>query len=273
MNMLIVKTDWELFKAELRKVWSFPILELTLGLVALISITSIMTVQEIVLQKNFQAVLTSNIVSSLSSVLNQQILFLGLISGILISLSFARDYEQGLMQTLLSSPISRSTLFLVKFLAVVLPLTIVVWGINSLTIFLNYYSDTATLFTILGIVVWALPFMFLAFMFCSGLATLVALTVKRTIPSALVIMAITFLTWFMIQLRSETVGRLADYVALTPFKAPFIALGHIVGTKYPYGTIEANLPAWIFVVLSIVYALIFLIPMYLYFTRRFEIRE
>ncbi|MCW4004285.1 MAG: ABC transporter permease [Candidatus Bathyarchaeota archaeon] len=273
MNLTFFKTDIELFRAEIRKVWGFPILELAVGLIALISISSVQTVQQIVIQPDFQATFVSDIAESLSSVLNQQILFLGLLCGILISLSFARDYEQGLIQTLLSSPVSRFSIFIVKFFAVVLPLALLAWGINSLVIFLNYYSDATATLTILGLMGEALPFMLLMFMFCGGLATLVALTIRKTIPSALAIMAITFFAWFITQLKAEAIGSLAEYLVLTPFKAPLISLGRILGTQYLPMTLEATLPAWNFIVLAIVYALMFLIPMYLYFTRRFEVRE
>lgn len=273
MNPAVIKPNIELFKAEIRKVWSFPILELAVGLIALISISSVQTVQQIVIQPEFQATFVSNIAESLSSVLNQQILFLGLLCGILISLSFARDYEQGLMQTLLSSPVSRSSLCIVKFFAVVLPLALLAWGINSLVIFLNFHSDVAATLTLFGVIAEALPFMLLVFMFCGGLATLVALTIRKTIPSALATMAITFFAWFITQLKVEAVGGLAEYLVLTPFKAPLIALGRILGTHYTPKTLETTLPVWNFIVLAIVYALMFLIPMYLYFTRRFEVRE
>jgi ABC-type transport system involved in multi-copper enzyme maturation permease subunit len=273
MNIVTLKPNIELFKAEIRKVWGFPILELAIGLTALISITSVQTVQQIVIQPDFQTTFVSEIAKSLSVVLNEQILFLGLLCGILISLSFARDYEQGLMQTLLSSPVSRSSLFIVKFFAVVLPLALLAWGINSLVIFLNFYPGTAATLTIFGVMAEALPFMFFTFMFCGGLATLVALTVRKTIPSALAIMAVTFFAWFITQLKAEAIGSLAEYLVLTPFKAPLIALGRILGTHYMPNTLEATLPEWNFIVLAIVYALIFLIPMYLYFSRRFEVRE
>jgi ABC-type transport system involved in multi-copper enzyme maturation permease subunit len=82
-----------------------------------------------------------------------------------MALSFARDYEQGLMQTLLSSPVSRSSLFIIKFLAVIVPLVFLSWGFTTLIMVLNFYLDTAALFTILGVTAWILPFMLLALMF------------------------------------------------------------------------------------------------------------
>jgi ABC-type transport system involved in multi-copper enzyme maturation permease subunit len=213
------------------------------------------------------------IVEALSKNMSAQLLPLTLFCGILMSLSFARDYEQGLMQTLLSSPISRSAIFIIKFMAIIVPLTLISWGLILFATTINFYSNLTALITILQIAVLALPMIFLALMFYGGIATLISLTIRRTIPSALTAMLAGFFVWYITTLKSDMIGAFADYLCLTPYKAPQVALGRTLGLTYPPDTIESILPGWGFIVLTMIYALVFFIPMYLHFTRRFEIRE
>ncbi|MCW4024792.1 MAG: ABC transporter permease [Candidatus Bathyarchaeota archaeon] len=265
-------TATELLKAEIRRVWGRPILELALGFIVLISITTTPALFKIVTQTELQTTLNSLVTTVLYDNLTAQMLPLGLFCGILLALSFARDYEQGLMQTLLSAPVSRSSLFIVKFVAVVVPLTLLSWGVTVLVSFLNYYSGL-TVLAILQFSLLAFPILFLAAMFYGGLAVLIALIIKRTIPSAVTAMIIGFLAYYITTLRVDTIGEFANYLVLTPFKAPLIATGRVLGLTFTNGTLESTLPTWNFLALSVVYALIFLIPMYIYFTRRFELRE
>jgi ABC-type transport system involved in multi-copper enzyme maturation permease subunit len=262
----------ELLKAEIRRVWGRPILELALGFIVLISITTTPPLFKIVTQTELQTTLNNLVTTVLYDNLTAQMLPLGLFCGILLALSFARDYEQGLMQTLLSSPVSRSALFIVKFVAVVVPLTLLSWGVTVLVIYLNYYSGL-TVFAILQFALMALPILFLASMFYGGLAVLIALVIKRTIPSAVTAMIIGFLAYYVTTLKVNTIGNFANYLVLTPFKVPLVSVGKVFGLTFVDRTLESTLPTWTFLALSLVYALMFLIPMYLYFTRRFELRE
>jgi ABC-type transport system involved in multi-copper enzyme maturation permease subunit len=194
-----LSSSLSLFNAEFRKAWSFPILELAVGLVALISISSIQTLQQIVAQPNFEATFNSLVVNSLSATMNSQLLLLGLLCGILVSLSFTRDYEQGLTQTLLSWPISRSSLFVVKLVVVVLPLALLSWILTSAIVVLNFYGTMSTTLAVLGASAWIFPVTLLALMFYGGVATVVALVVKRTIPTVLSVALIGFFVWFILQ--------------------------------------------------------------------------
>jgi ABC-2 type transport system permease protein len=268
------KTNLALFKTEIRKAWSFPILELAVGFVALVSITTVKPLLDVAVQSSFQSSFNSWVAEALSSNIGSQMLPLAILCGILVSLSFARDYEQGLMQTLLSSPVSRSAIFTIKFLAVVVPLTLVSWVVTLLILVLNFYSSATAVLTVIQFASLALPITLLALMFFGGLATLIALAVKRTIPAALTSMLIGFAVWFITTLKPEAIGNIANYLALTPYKAPLVALGRMLGLTYsPRDALENVLPAWNFLGLAVFYALMFVIPMYLYFTRRFEVRE
>ena len=265
--------DLTLLKAEIRKVWSRPIFELAVGLVFLISLNSVPTLVEIMPLAEFQSTFNSMIVDALSDNMGSQMLPLVLLCGILVSLSFARDYEQGLMQTLMSLPISRASIFIVKFVAVVVPLTVLSWGVTVLVILLNFHSNvTATLMTI-QLTAWALPITLLAVTFYAGLAAMISLAVRRTIPSALTTMLTGFFVWFITTLQTDTIGDLANYLVFTPYKAPIVALGRVLGIIYPETGLENALPAWGFLALIVFYALMFLVPTYLYFTQRFEVRE
>jgi ABC-type transport system involved in multi-copper enzyme maturation permease subunit len=271
------KTSLELFKAEVKKAWGFPILELAVGFVALVSIPTIQPLLEAALPVAFQNRFSSLVAQALLGNINSQMLPLTILCGILISLSFARDYEQGLMQTLLSSPVPRSAVFIIKFLAVVIPLTLVSWAVTLLLLVLNFYADAAAVATVIQITAWALPVTLLALMFYGGLATLTALAIKRTIPAALTSMLLGFFFWFITTLKTESIGDLANYLALTPYKAPIVTLSRIFDVPImppaPPEALENILPAWNFLALTVFYALVLVIPMYLYFTRRFEIRE
>ena len=262
-----------LLKTEVRRIWGFPILELAVGFLALISVTTIPTLQEIVIQSQAQATFNTMVADAVYNVMNAQLLPIGLFCGILVALSFARDTEQGLMQTLLSSPLSRSTVFIVKFVAVVVPLTFLSWGITTLMICLNFSISGATVPLMLQAALASLLTTFLAVMFYGGLATLISLTVRRPIPAALAAMIIGFLMYFVTTLKVEAIGSLANYLAITPFKAPLVGLGKMLGLTYMENTLENALPATVFLAIAVVYGLALLVPMYLYFTRRFELRE
>jgi ABC-type transport system involved in multi-copper enzyme maturation permease subunit len=273
MNQLLGKTELTLLKTEIRKVWGFPILELAVGFIVLVSVATIPKLQEIVAQPEFQTTLTSMITHGVYNSMNAQMLPLGLFCGILVALSFARDYEQGLMQTLLSSPLSRSSIFIVKLVAVVVPLTFLSWGFTMSMVALNYYSTATALATVLQSSMWALLTTFLAVLFYGGLAALISLSIRRTIPAALAAMTIGFLMYFVTTLKADTIGPIAYYLSVTPFKASIVGLGKVLGIAYEKNSLENALPAAGFLAMALLYSLVLLVPMYYYFTRRFEVRE
>ena len=274
MNPKLFKTNLALLRAEIRKAWSRPILELSVALVAIVSITTVQPLLNFATQNNLQSTFTKMAAGALYSCISTQMLPLVILCGILVSLSFARDYEQGLMQTILSAPISRSSLFIIKFVAIVLPLALVSWGVTVFALVINYNTGTFAVFTILGISGWALLITFLALMFYGGLATLISLTIRRTIPSALTSMLAGFFVWYITTLKVDAIGDLANYLVLTPFQAPLTGLNKILNASIlAPGTLESTLPSWGFVGLTLFYAFVLLVPMYFYFTRRFEVRE
>ncbi len=272
-------TKLALLKTELRRVWGFPILELAAGFLALIAVTTIYTLQDITIPSAAQATFNGIVVNAVYDTMSTQLLPIGLFCGILVALSFAKDYEQGLMQTLLSSPLSRSTVFIVKFVAVTVPLTLLTWGITMFMIALNYSLGGATVSLLLQVAAASLLTTFLSVFIFGGLATLIALTVKRTIPTALVTMTLGFLMYFVTTLSAETIGYLANYIAVTPFKASLLGLSKLLGADtarvvgLAEGTLETSVPAIGFLAIALVYVLALVVPMYIYFTRRFEVRE
>jgi ABC-type transport system involved in multi-copper enzyme maturation permease subunit len=260
-----------LLKADMRKVWSRPTLELAVGLVFFMSITSVQTLFEVTtVRADFYSVITETLVR----ITTTQMLPLVILSGILVSLSFARDYEQGLMQTLLSLPVSRTSIFAVKFVAVVLPLTLISWGITLFLTVINYFTAASGLL-VFQLSFWALPVTLFAVMFFAGMASLIALTLKKTVTSTLATVLTGFFLWFITNLTPEIVGPIADYFVFTPYDAPLWALKRLFGTriKNPEPGLEMNLPPWGFFVLIIFYAIVFLVPSYIYFTKRFEVKE
>jgi ABC-type transport system involved in multi-copper enzyme maturation permease subunit len=267
-----------LLKTEVRRVWGFPVLELAVGFLAFIAVTTVYALHEIVIQSQAQATFNGLVVDAVYDTMSAQLLPIGLFCGILVALSFARDYEQGLMQTLLSSPLSRSTVFIVKFVAVTVPLTLLTWGITTFMVALNYSLGGATVSLLLQVAAASLLTTFLAVFFFGGLATLIALTIKRAIPTALATMMIGFLMYFVTSLRAETIGStLANYIAVTPFKASLLGLGKLLGADsarvvgLAENTLESSVPAVGFLAIVLVYGLALVTPMYLYFTRRFEV--
>ena len=265
-----ISTFLVLFGAEMKKVWNRPILELTIVLLGLISVSSIQTLTQISVSTEATVAFQSLVVNGVSGIITQQMLPLIILCSILMSLSFARDYEQGLMQTLLSSPVSRASFFIAKFIAVILPLACLAWGFVVFFIALNYYSN---IFLVLQFTAMAFPFILLSLFFFGSIAALVSLAIKRTIPSALTCMLIGLFFWFITTLTYDTIGTIANYLVLTPYKAPLITLDRLIGINYSAETVAGSLPAWNFAFLTLLYACIILFPTYLYFTRRFEIRE
>ena len=90
-------------------------------------------------------------------------------------------------------------------------------------------------------------------------------------------MIIGFLMYYVTTLRAETIGSLANYIAVTPFKASLLGLGKLLGADsarvvgLAENTLESSVPAIGFLAIVLVYGLALVTPMYLYFTRRFEI--
>lgn len=265
--------DLALLKAEIRKVWGRPIFELAVALVFFISLNSVQTLFEITTLSRIQSGISQLVVYSLIRITGAQMLPLVLLCGILVSLSFARDYEQGQMQTLLSLPVSRTSLFTIKFMAVVLPLTLLSWALTLLVLLLNYYSNVANSIVISS-ASWALPVTFLGIMFYAGLAAMIALALKKTIASVLTTVLAGFFVWFITTLTPEMLGSIADYLVFTPYKAPTMTLERLFDVRIMHEPgLETTVPPWGFFLLLIFYAVVFLVPTYLYFTRKFEVKE
>ncbi|MGD2066782.1 MAG: ABC transporter permease subunit [Candidatus Bathyarchaeota archaeon] len=264
--------DWTLLKADMRKVWSRPTFELAVGLVFFMSITSVQTLFKVTTVTGLDSAFNTIVTDFLVRIINTQMLPLVILSGILVSLSFARDYEQGLMQTLLSLPVSRTSIFTVKFVAIVLPLTLLSWGITLFIMVMNYFTAANGLL-VLQVTFWALPVTLFAVMFYAGLASLIALALKKTITSTLTTVLAGFFVSFITTLTPEVLGPIADYLVFSPYAAPLWTLKRVLDIRNPEPGLEVNLPPWGFFLLIIFYAVVFLVPTYLYFTKRFEVRE
>jgi len=265
--------DLALLKADMRKVWGRPTLELAVGLVFFISITTVQTLFEITTVTRLESAFNTVVTDTLVRITSTQMLPLVILSGILVSLSFARDYEQGLMQTLLSLPVSRTSIFAVKFVAVVLPLTLLSWGITLFIMVMNYFTAGNGLLVI-QIAAWALPVTFFAVMFYAGLAALIALALKKTITSTLATVLAGFFVSFITTLTPEVLGPIADYLVFTPYAAPIMTLKRVLGVRQlAEPGLEMSLPPWGFFILIIFYAVVFLVPTYIYFTKKFEVKE
>lgn len=262
-----------LLKAEIQKIWNRPIFELALGLVFLISIGNISTLFEITVQSRLQSTFHNLVAEALINIMIFQMLPLVIFCGLLVSLSFAQDYEQGVIQTLFSLPVSRASVFVVKFVAIVIPLTLISWGVTVFVVLLNFYSTVINNLVVLQLAAWALPITFLAVTFYAGLGAMIALAVKRTITSAFITILSGFFFWFITQLERSMSESTMKYIIFTPYKAPLVTLGRVLGVSYPETGLENALPAWGFLVLILFYALMFLVPTYLYFTKKFEVKE
>jgi ABC-type transport system involved in multi-copper enzyme maturation permease subunit len=261
--------DLALLKAEIRKVWGRPIFELAVGLVFLISLNSVNTLFEV------QCGIGRVIIPSLIRITGAQLFPLVLLCGILVSLSFARDYEQGQIQTLLSLPVSRTSLFTIKFVSVVLPLTLLSWVLTLFVLLLNYCCSNTAISIVISSASWALPVTFLAVMFYAGLAAMIALVLKKTIASVLTTVFAGIFVWFISSLTPEMLGPAADYLVFTPYKAPMMTLERVfdVSLIMHEPGLEATVSPAVFFLLLIFYAVVFLVPTYLYFTKKFEVKE
>ncbi len=262
-----------LLKAELQKIWNRPIFELAMAFVFLMSVGNASTLYEITSQARLQSTFMSVVTDSLVQSMSFQMLPLVLFSGLLVSLSFAQDYEQGVIQNLFSLPVSRASIFIVKFVAIVIPLTLISWGSTVFMMLLNFQSTTANTLLVLQLTAWALPITLLAITLYAALGALISLIVKRTIRATFITILAGLFLWFITQLQEYTIGNLAEYLSFTPFKAPIVTLGRLIGVTYPKDALENALPGWGFLLLILFYALVFLVPAYLYFTKKFEVKE
>jgi ABC-type transport system involved in multi-copper enzyme maturation permease subunit len=269
-----------LLKAELGKVWARPILEITVALMSVMSIASIKPLTEIYGQSKFSVAFQSAVAESVSTTVASLLLPLVIMCAVLMSLSFARDYEQGMMQSLLSVPVSRKLLFTVKFVAVVLPLALLSWGFTLFFVGITFYSNP---WLVLQFSFYALSVSFLSLMFCGGLGVLISLAIKRTLPSVLTALLTNFFFWFPTTINMEFALRegasYANYLCLTPYNGSLTFLNKLlnVGQVSSFSPIanslQYTLSSGSFGGLVVFYACIVVVPMFVYFCRRFEIRE
>jgi ABC-type transport system involved in multi-copper enzyme maturation permease subunit len=274
---LSLKAGLALLKAELGKVWARPILEITVALMALMATFLVQPLTKIVSHSNFSVTLQAVVTENVSSVVTSLMLPLVVMCAVLMSLSFARDYESGLMQSILSTPVSRRMLFTVKFFAVVLPLALLTWIFTTFFVGLTFYSSP---WLVLQFSLFALPVAFLFLMLCGSIGVLVALVVKRTIPAVLTSFLLNFSIWYPSTIVTGIAfiegASYANYLCLTPYKGALVFLGKLLGTDpkilpdYSYA-LELSLNAVDFGALLIVYVCILVIPLFVYFSRRFEI--
>ncbi|MDR0460292.1 MAG: hypothetical protein LBH62_02475 [Nitrososphaerota archaeon] len=282
-----------LLRAEIGKVWGRPILEITVALMAVLTLMSVQSITKLVTLADFPSIFRYTVMTSVSATVGSLMLPWVIMCGVLMALSFARDYESGLMQSLLSMPVSRKLFFVVKFFAVVLPLVLLSWVFTTFFVGLTFYSD---LWLVLQLSFYVLPVSFLSLMFCGGLGVLVALVVRRSIPAVLTSLLVNFFIWYpttintLIALR-DGVGY-AGYLCLTTQKGALVFLNKLLGIVNPYvvfengnplldiyvppefaSSLEYTLPTSSFAILLIFYACILVIPMFVYFCRRFEICE
>jgi ABC-type transport system involved in multi-copper enzyme maturation permease subunit len=267
-----------LLKAEMGKVWSSPILEITIALMAVMSVTAVTSLNDLVIHSEFPEIFQSMVAGSVSATVGLLILPLVVMCAVLMSLSFARDYEQGLIQSTLSLPVSRKLFFVVKFFAVVLPLVLVSWFLTVFFVGASFYPD---MFLVFKFSFYVLPVVFLSLMFCGGLGVLIALVIKRTIPSVLTALLANIFFWFPTTISTEYALRegasYANYLCLIPYKTGLVFLDKLLGivprgiTPEIKNALEYTLSGSSFAVLLIFYACILVIPMFVYFYRRFEV--
>ncbi len=272
-----VRAGLALLKAELGKVWARPILEITVALMAVMATYLVQPITRVVSHSTFSVTLQSVVTENVSSVVSSLMLPLVVMCAVLMSLSFARDYESGLMQSILSAPVSRKMLFTVKFFAVVLPLALLTWIFTTFFVGLTFYSSP---WIVLQFSLFALPVSFLFLMLCGGIGVLVALMVKRTIPAVLTSFLVNFALWYPSTIITGIAfirgDFFANYLCLTPYKGALVFLDKLLGIDpkvlldYPYA-LELSLSASDFGALLIVYVCVLVIPLFVYFSRRFEI--
>jgi len=268
-----------LLRAEISKVWGKPILEITVALMAVMTLMSVQPIEEIVSHSEFLEVFRSAVMGSVSATVASLMLPWVIMCGVLMALSFARDYESGLMQSLLSMPVSRKLFFGVKFFAVVLPLVLLSWVFTTFFVGITFYSD---FWLVLELSFYVLPVAFLSLMFCGGLGVLVALVVKRSIPAVLTSLLANFFIWYPANMNTWLLLRdgvgYANYLCLTPHDGALVLLDRLLGVV-PVGisgiedALQYSLPTSSFAVLLVFYVCILVIPVFVYFSWRFEICE
>ncbi|MDR2707939.1 MAG: ABC transporter permease [Nitrososphaerota archaeon] len=227
-------TGWTLLKAEMGKVWDRPILEITVALMSVLVLSSASPHFSFELSSQFSANFWYMLTGSVSLSVKALLLPLVVMCGVLVALSFARDYESGLMQSVLSLPVSRKMFFVAKFFAIILPLTLLSWGFTTFFVGLTFYPE---FWLVLKASFFVLPVVFLVLMFCGGIGVLVSLMIKRTIPSVLAALLVNIFFWYptsvdTVNTLREGVGY-ANYLCLTPYKGALVFLDRLTGYTPP----------------------------------------
>lgn len=251
----------ELLKAEFGKSWRRPILELAVVLVAVIAVGAAENKVFIRKLDNPNVDLFEEMANTAVVSFSWLELLTGVICSILTALSFARDYDQGLIQTLPSLHISRERLFLTKLIAIVVPLTVISWGYTAFSLGLNYYFAPAGL---LKIILLELFMSYVTLVLYFGIASTVFLTIRRRVPSAIA-SSIIVIVLFILSFK--------EYVWYSPYQAPMTFLAKIFNITYLNVPLDPNQPAWIFMSLMISYAIASTLVPYMFFTRYLEVRE
>jgi hypothetical protein len=144
---------------------------------------------------------------------------------------------------------------------------------------LTFYSSP---WLVLQLSLFALPVAFLFLMFCGSIGALVALVVKRTIPAVLTAFLVNFALWFPTTIITEVAFKegafYANYLCLTPYNGALVFLDKSLGIVPKISSefadaLEISLSAVDFGALLIVYVSILMVPLFVYFWRRFEICE
>lgn len=258
-----------LLKAEAERVWSRPVLELTLVLVFLLSMSAIQPLISIIPPDRLETEVFSIAADSITLYAETLTLFLSIICAILAALSFAKDYEQGLLQTLLSLPLSRSLIFASKLIAITAPITLLAWATMALSLYLNFYFLPNAL---IKAILPALPIFFVISLLSYSIATLISLATKRILPSILASSAMVLVLFFVSNPPVGTYGTFG-YIPYTPLKAPVMTLMRVFGESYSSIVIEDLPSTWLLLTLSLTYVFVPLIVSYLFFTRKLEVKQ
>lgn len=268
MNILNI----EILKAEFRNIWSSLLLEISIITPLFISLIYNPHLFYIFPYKDVNIVIHEIVAIRTTSIFHSTLTFTIIICSVASAISFSKDYERGVLQTLLSLPLSRTEIFLSKILPIIVVSTIIVSISLSVTLILDFHF---TMLYILKPICIGFLLALTPLTFFSSLSTFIALLTKRTLASTV----ISIILSYILQISPPVLSPINYYM---PDKIPVFILFKMMSIKESshgfysgYGlplTLLTNAPSIeLLLILSLTYSICMMLVTYLYFVKGVEL--
>ena len=263
----------EVMKAEFKNIWSSWLLEISIFIPLFSCLIYNPHLFGIFPYEDVGIAIQEMITARTISVFHSALTFMIVICSAVSAISFARDYEKGLLQTLFSLPLSRTEIFLSKMLSIVLVSSIIVSISLTITLILDFYFAVSYL---LKPILIGFLMAFAPLFFYFSLSAFIALIIRKTVASTVISIVLSY----MLQALPPALSDINYYM---PDKIPIFMLCKLLGYRSTpsfhsgYGlpsTLLANAPSIeLLLILLVIYSIGMMTVTYTYFIKKMELAE